>query len=290
MKAIPSSKIVMMYPLVTALVKAEAFLGAQRFWQGINSQQMRFLTEIFVMCRAEGETISEIESIASPNIDEVNRFLFQHGFIIQLNPPSPPGFAIASIVELFIEWVERGSETQIRDHMNTWYPAVQLVEGVTYYRSNNHHHPIAKLATKAGDEIYMTALDQVLNEFDLLTRVEQCIRSSHLVDEFAGVIFPMVDVRQQVDVSWLVGMRTMTTNGLAVFIAQALQQTIFQMNEAGVRAKSAFTAEFLVGSAPPATSKPNMIIDRPFLIWWMRQGLSKPLFVGYITQENWKKP
>jgi hypothetical protein len=278
------------YPLVTALVKAEEFLGVHRTWRAMNNLQTRFLTEIFAPCRAEGMKIPEIESVASKNIDEVNAFLLQRGFGIQLEPAGPDSFAMASVLKLFVEWAQVGSETQIKDHTKTWYPAVQLVTGVMYYRSKGHHHPIAALATKAGDVVYLTMLDKASNGFDLISRAEQLNRFLCPVNEFAGVTFPMVDLRQEVDVQWLLHMTTTDMHGRLTIIEQALQQTMLQMNEVGASAKSVFAGVSLGCQVPAPETRPDMVINRAFLVWFLRQGLSKPLFVGYIAQENWKKP
>ena len=74
------------YPIISALVKAEDILGPQRSWQGINQTQKDFLKAFFTPCRQESEAIPEIESLASFSADELNRFLHEHGFTIQLKP------------------------------------------------------------------------------------------------------------------------------------------------------------------------------------------------------------
>ena len=61
------------------------------------------------------------------------------------------------------------------------------------------------------------------------------------------------------------------------------------MNEFGARAESA-AFEVLEGAAGSITVKPPHVIDRPFLIWFERQGLAKPLFVGHITEDDWRNP
>lgn len=36
--------------------------------------------------------------------------------------------------------------------------------------------------------------------------------------------------------------------------------------------------------------KPDLVIDRPFLCWIERPGIPVPLFLGHITEEDWKSP
>jgi serine protease inhibitor len=90
-------------------------------------------------------------------------------------------------------------------------------------------------------------------------------------------------------VSWILKMKTYTDDRTEAYISQAIQQTILKMNEEGARAKSAFAGYMPLGTRIPK-EKPDMIIDAPFLVWFMRPLLNKPLFVGYIATEDWKNP
>lgn len=80
------SSTTVIYPIVTALVKAEEIIGPERAWQAVNSTQALFLSEFFASCRQESLSIAEIESIASFTADDINRFLRERGFRIQLAP------------------------------------------------------------------------------------------------------------------------------------------------------------------------------------------------------------
>jgi Serpin (serine protease inhibitor) len=292
------SKTMVTYPIVSALVKSEQFLGAHRIWRPVNSQQAHFLSEIFESCRDESTKLPEIESLASRSVDEINAFLRQRGFDIQLEPFSPPDFGAASILDLLVKWLQPGRETVVGDDTHPdgflkWppaephYPAVQLTGGVCYFQSDMHPHPIAAITTKSEDVVYMTMMDDAPDDFDLITVAEELTNTSHTTDMFSGLVFPMVDLDQRVDISWLLEMATIDENGIVNKIAQALQQTTLKMNEEGARARSAVAIQMTRSTYP---TQPNMIINRPFLIWFVRQGLSKPLFVGYITQEDWKRP
>jgi len=69
-------------------------------------------------------------------------------------------------------------------------------------------------------------------------------------------------------------------------ITQALQQTKLRMNEEGARAQSAVAIGVLRGCLPTY----DYVIDWPFLFWITRPGISKPLFVAYVTEDDWKNP
>ena len=97
----------------------------------------------------------------------------------------------------------------------------------------------------------------------------------------------MVDLDVKVTLEWLKGMWTLPQSGPRLKVTQALRQTKVEMNQQGVRIQEA--AAF--GIAFAAVFLPHRhVIDRPFLMWVERPGLSLPLFVGYITEEEWKKP
>jgi len=288
------SKTAVTYPIVAALVAAERFLGPDRKWKPTNrkptsGQQKRFLEQFFNICRADN--IPEIRSIASANIEEVNKFLADNGFSIRLSPLPSGSFGAASILDLLIEWIEKGEKTKVRTDDRKKFPGVRIKgENVSFYTIPGHKEPIACLKTKSGDRVFMTMLNQSPEGFDLVKKAEKLSDFDKCwedVDEYDGIVFPMVDLNQTVDISWLEGLGTIDEKNVFWYIAQALQQTKVRMNEIGVRVQSAVAVGLMKGVMP---HRPDLIINRPFLMWIERPGLEKPLFVGYITEEDWKNP
>ena len=287
--ATSSAKTVVTYPLVAALVKAEDILGKNWVWTPINGMQSRFLADFFRVCRNEVLGIPEIQSIASWSAEEINTFLGRRGFDSQLQPFDSSTFGMASVLDLLVEWVRKGKKTRVKCVLDQqWYDAARLKNGITYLRSSLHPHPIAAIATKTGDVVYMTKLDDAPDGFDLVALAEQLANLSHRVHEFGGLVFPMVDLNQQSEVSWILNMRTSTDDRPEAYISQAVQQTILKMNEKGARVKSASGGGVIVLGTPK--EKPDIFIDAPFLVWFKRPLLNKPLFVGYIATEDWKNP
>jgi hypothetical protein len=276
------------YPIVAAIKHAEQILGPDRAWQPINETQRRFLTEFFVGGRAEVVHVPEIESIASYSHDEINAFLRERGFTIQLDPWNPPGFGVASVLDLLVEWAQEGEVTLVETDGGREFPGVRVGEqGLRFFDVPDHPNPVARLETKSGDLVYMTMLDQPLEGFDLVAKARAFSEHKRPRGAFGGLIFPIVDLDQEEDITWLIGMRTTGDDGLPAIISQALQQTKLQMNEVGARAQSAVA--IAVRSAP-LMPKPDHVINQPFLIWFERDGLSQPLFVGYITPDDWRNP
>lgn len=281
------------YPIVAALVKAEDIpgVGANRTWHSINPQQEQFITNTFTQVRSEVASIPEIESVASHSVFEINAFLRQKGFSIQLDEMGDPeAIAAASVLDLIVEWEEKGRAIRLSTQSGE-YDGVSIgKQGVSVRNSRTHNHPIAELETKSGDQVFMTVLDTPPLEDSNLVNTAQRIQTGFdwtIFPEHAGVVFPMVDLDQKVDCSWIEGLATKGEDGKPVIITQALQQNILKMNETGAQAKSGFAFGAMRGIEMP---KPPLVIDRPFLIWFVREGLKQPLFVGYIKEDSWKNP
>ncbi|HTK09047.1 MAG TPA: serpin family protein [Ktedonobacteraceae bacterium] len=287
------SSTAVIYPIVAALMKAEEFIGPHRVWQSVNRTQAVFLSEFFASCRQESLSIAEIESIASFSSGELNRFLRARGFRIELAPLQSGNdwkeVGIVSVLDLSVNWSSPGLEMKVRGQDGKVYPGVYLIFAESrFYRAAHHDYPIVQLSTTSSDRVYMTRLDSALADFELLHKVQQLSDSCQPIDDYGEVIFPMVDLKQEVDISWLVNLETTSAEGEPVKISHALQETHLALDEEGARAKSATAVIHKIGGV--GVPKPLLVIDGPFLIWIERPGLMKPLFVGYITEENWKKP
>lgn len=281
------------YPIVAVLVKVEdmKLMGPGLTWQAINETQERFLQEFFLLCRSEAGAIPEIESLASWSFEKINAFLLKRGFIIRLQPFGANSFGVASVLDLLVEWLLEGKVVTILGADKIDYPGVRIPEGgASFYTSDGHPHPIAQLETKNGDFVFMTMFDSPPDGFDLILKAEKLSRRRRLIHDYAGLVFPMVDLDRKEDIGWLAGLQTVTKVGMPAAVSQALQQTILKMNEVGARAKSAVAISVTLGLPSMARIKPDMVIDRPFLVWFMRGDFMKPLFVGHITQEDWNNP
>jgi hypothetical protein len=98
---------------------------------------------------------------------------------------------------------------------------------------------------------------------------------------YSDAIVPMVDIDQEVDISWLVGMRMSDS----MKISQARQQTKFQMNEKGAKVQSAATICIEKCFRP----KEFKICDS-FYLCIVRPGMKTPVFAAYIDKDSWKEP
>jgi len=107
--------------------------------------------------------------------------------------------------------------------------------------------------------------------------------------DYSAAHLPMVQFRQQPDISWMRGLQLDTGRGPNWFVVQAKQEVRFGMNQFGARAKEA-TAVGMVRMAVSGFSPPY-VVNRPFLIVIGRPGkVEVPLFGAYLTPHDWKDP
>ena len=301
------SKTMVMLPIVAALAKSEDILGKNRIWKAVNNSQKEFLNKFFSK-RDEIANFSEdeLKSWVSLVASELNEILVKEGFDIKLEDFKEGEFGVVSILDVLVEWLKEGMKTRILFD-NKEYPAVRLnryaeidsastelasvyTPNFLDYTLNDYLHPIASVATKSGDKVWMTVADKRLGGFKLISRIEKLrtsISKNPVKTHFDRLIFPMVDLNQKVDISWLTGMLTSFETGCKYKISQALQQTKFKMNQFGAHVKSAVAIAIRATSARLTT---ELMIDKPFYLWIERNGVSYPILYAYIDADDWKNP
>jgi hypothetical protein len=278
-----------------AMAKADKILGPHRKWDPVNGKQKYFVEKLFEPCRTGVENIEEIESIASGNAEEINAFLRARGSSSTMRPFARDEIGIASILDILVEWIKEGKNVDIITPEKKKYKGVRIDEkGVWFYRSKKHNHPIARLKTKTADRVYVTMLDEADAKFtpggfSLHKKISAMMRDIDDCEDFGGIKFPKVDLDQEEDMNWLVGINTMSSRGDPAVIAQAYQKNRLRINEFGARFQSEFRGMIVLG-ATMHVQKPDHVIDRPFLCWIVKEGADKPLFVAYVAEENWKDP
>jgi hypothetical protein len=277
------------YPIVAAVKAVDQVLGSGRKWVGVNDTQQQFLREFFEPTWPE--EVPEIEAIASQDASELAKFLARHGFPTDVAPFGPQELGTASVLDLLVEWVEKGDVRPIRagppkerEYAGVSIPSPQ----VAFFRALGHAHPIVCVHTRSEDVVYMTMLDLPPQGLELARMAQQLYSTKELVvGEFYGVLFPMVELKETVQLDWLVGLKTEDSTGGKFWILKGFQKTRFRMNEIGARAE---VGVLLMGALAAQKPRPVHVIDRPFLLWFHRPGLARPLFVAHITEEDWRNP
>jgi hypothetical protein len=220
-----------MLPILSVIAIAQEQLELKR-WIPINQQQTAFLNNYYSKKQElESLTEQELTSCISPDISKVNSFLREHGFTIQLNDTGNGGLAIASILDIALTWKIPGIKTVVANDTSKEFPAVSMKVGYSLYGTGKAEETVVAVHCQNNDTVYMSLADKPREGFELLAHIEALSRISrrNVTNEFSDILFPMVSIDQQVDISWLCGL----TNQENWFIDQALQQTRFQMDEKG---------------------------------------------------------
>jgi hypothetical protein len=217
------------YPIVGAVRKAADVLGADRMWLSTNQPQSHFLHRFYTDdALAELSCIPELESIASKSHTQINRWLADRKFDIKLDRFPKDGFGTACMLDVLVQWLVTGEVRPIKLDGGPRVPGVYLKEGVSIWAAwKSPLGIVARIQTKSGDLVSMAhfANQKGLEGFDLLELVDGLKCTPSL--DFEGVNFPMVDLDELPDISWLCGMHTVDENGDPWLIAQAKQQTKF---------------------------------------------------------------
>jgi len=277
-------------PIVGAIQACEIApvnAGSDLQWTAVNSPQIDFL-EMFEDLRGLVGDIPELTRMASFDVEEVNAFLRDNGFDIQLLGTlnrARGDFATASILDLLVEWLEAGTETEVETPKGEVFPAARIKKDVvSYFRSGGNSEPVVCIDTKSGDKVYMTMLDDSQN----LDLVELFLMEDFIpCSKFGDLVFPMVNLDYQPDISWLIGMHAQGEDGRPLIVSQALQQTKLRMNHIGARVESAAAVTVVRMARMP---KPDYVINRPFFVWFVRDGFPVPLFIGRIEKDCWANP
>lgn len=276
-------------PIMAALCKATMFVGADpASWFAVNQTQQHYLQNYHIQRGSLSHfNEKELRCWASNDHNELNSILKSERFSIELEPFRPGGFGVVSILDVMINWLYQGEKSTINHAITQQeYPAVYIDTGFAVYKSTAHQFPVVRIPTKTNDVVWMTIADKPRESFELVEHIQHI---AHAIDydeypeDYSNIRFPMVDLDQEVDISWLMGMQFPN-----YFIAQAKQQTKFKMNETGARVRSAVAIGIEKTCMPLPRKK--CIIDQPFYLWIERPGVKVPVFAGYISEENWKDP
>lgn len=291
-KMTTETQTLVVYPISAAVRKAELFLEKVESITASNDVQKKFIDSIHAYCKGDVDRIREIESIADTNHKNINKWLAERGFQIQLGDFGPGGFGVASVLDLFGHWAVKGKKWSVRTEDDVYYPGIKMTNfGKEFYRVKENPNFIIEIETRENDHVYLMMANEVPTGLGLLDFVEKIHNEKQTVPfDYDGFIFPKIDLDEEIALDWLLGLRFETPNGKEPFyvISQALQQTKLKMNEEGFRVKSAVALGILAGAAPER--KEPYEINRPFLMWITREGLSKPLFIAYLNKDVWKDP
>lgn len=291
------SQVLDLIGLAKALQQATAYVGAAPdSWREAGgpsrAMQGELLARLPQMIR-DIERIPELRAWARRTAEEINAILEKEGFEIRLRPWADDGryFGVASILDLTVEWSEKGTRTEmnvVREGRPQTYPGFLLADGIDYL-DVGEPKPLLRIPTRTGDRVYFYQTPDEPSGFELYDQVTALIASRHPSQRFAhfgSTTIPQVKIRREVDIAWIIDLAVPEHE---LQITQAKQEVRFGLNEIGARAKTATALGLRSKSFSPHPPEPY-VIDSPFLIWIERPEIATPLFVAYVTEEDWKEP
>jgi len=284
------------YTIIAALQELLRIGRANTPWEPRGPKaglQRGFLDEFYSKgIPAGGFMPGELETLGSFNVGVINSFLWEKGFDIQLEALGDPcSLYSASVMNVLVHWLNPGTQTTV-EYEGTRYPAAKIKRGWTAF-STPQGQDVVQLDTETGDTVWITIPESPLEGFSMVQEAIRVMASKRPSKggrwgSYAEVIFPMVDLSREEDISYFCGMAFMgidrTDHAAPFLIAQALNQNKLKMNHLGAHAESAAAMGAMRGLSSV------LVIDKPFLVWFTRKGLTLPYFAAYITPEDWQNP
>lgn len=284
------SIVIATHPLLACLAEAEKLAnGLASPWGSDKTEGAEFIRSC-VPDMPDCTKIAEMKSRASRNVAEINQWLRSEGFSIQL--PETGDVYIASVMKLLVQWLSRGEENRIGD-----FNGVKLgpmTAQVIYEQSWSQEEYVVRISTKNQDDMVymcMPSGPEPKNEWDVIKRIAAYdialrrenadVRTSGKYN--VGVVFPQVQLNLEPDVSWLEDMRAVGNDGKPIIITCCKQQVKLQLDLEGAKVEAAAAMCITRGCGGPIP----FVIDRPFLFWIRRKGVSDPLIWAYLCPDTW---
>jgi hypothetical protein len=231
--------------------------------------------------------MQDMKTMASTRLDELNRFLSENGFTIQLENLNG-GFGVVAILDRLVHWIFAGNECVI-NVSGVSYPAFRLEDGIEFYTSAEHPNPLVSIMTETCDRVWLTVADSECSGLELFEKI-RLIKSSPLRDNwtYGRVVVPETLIDLVVNIDFLLGLSTTDEHDTVWMITQAVQQLKFAMNAKGAHLKVATGLGLEMAAAP--MSEKELVLDKPFFMWIEpREGGDLPMGALLIAEDSWKK-
>ena len=289
---------------------ADAFNAMNKFidwdntiWEMPNTPKWQALENEMERLKREIPKISELLKSKAQKwgVDEINKFLKEQGFSIELEPITSNDLAAASVLNMPVKWKYEWEKSTMSLRDKEWevlkgYEDVDSVrmDIEDIYKVPGHNNPIIKIPTSNWEYVCMTRYDDAPSQWSIGINIIAERLNSQLTEknkktvwqgkEYSSTVnFPMIDYEKHWDMIDVLWAQTTDKNGNILEIGQAKYQHILKMNENWATAKAAaaiatFRSIILIKNAD---------IDGPFIIWFEKDWVIP--FSAYISQEYMKK-
>ena len=299
--------------LVAALNAFQGKLGSLE-WVACNAEQERLIDQ-YMPPDFSVFSKAELEALASYSADELNAALATRGSSLRFDPFNEDEMGAYGSLIVNVNWLEKGQKCTVSTKPG--FSFAQLSDETATVRwAELTGQPVACARTREEDMVYMTPYSRALSGLELVTTAkaiqeslcsihkenkaalnDQVKRSFALMNEgcnfneaytLGGVVFPMVDLEQELNLDWLKELRCLPQSSNPYKVVEAVQANKLKMNHIGAAVRSDTSVKMVLECYTPPTTP--LVIDEPFLTWFVRPGLEEPFFVAMAEQDCWKEP
>jgi len=262
-------------------------------WRGTNVNQQLFL-DWYARHRDEISSLTGLEALASTKHVDLNSFLENRGFepmFQELN-----GVGVVSILDMLVEWPHKGVPTTIRHYDGSSrdvknYPAFSIAaDGVEVFDLASLNHPLVRLHTTTGHSLWLIKAIKPLSGFELALNAQAIAGTPRTISSrwTLGVKVPMLEMDIQPDLSWMLGVSTVSPNDGYHQIVQAFQQFKLRANAEGARVRVA--TGFATMRGGPVHPIPYEFSE-PFIRFFTQPGHDElPLAAFWADTDSWRNP
>jgi len=264
-------------------------LGPNRKWDLTNKEQKRIFS-LYSEYKKIIPLINNLKAKVSTDWKVLNNFLQSENFDPMFDKPFD-GLGVVSIIDKLIKWIGGTAEIMTINSDGKNFPGFEIPkEGVEIVQVHGYNEPLAILKTSSENKLYLMMVDEPnLSALDIVEMAFSIMQVKKSGSTLKGAIIPKIDFNIKPDISFLCGANTLDKNNEYWFIAQAMQQFKFRMNEEGARGKVATGIEADRGD--DSMEQPQeLIFDNPFIGWFIQGDIPVPIAVFYADKNSWKEP
>lgn len=199
---------------------------------------------------------------------------------------------LISVLDKTVRWKQGIANPEEIFKNGKKYPAFKLKKGCRVFRAEGlGDDPVLVIETKSGDLLYIMMAEEEKTGINLVKkafRIFEAEKKSH--EEYVwspSAIIPKVDFELFPEIDFMLD-ACKIGRGVSWSIVKASQEFSFRMNEEGARARVK-TEMIVMGCCVSAPiRKEFIIIDKPFIGFFVQPGVDIPLAVFYADYDSWK--
>lgn len=246
-------------------------------WRACNQEQSVVL-KLYQHNRDRLDKLRNLKSKVSIDWKILNLFLAENGFD-EMFSESLGGIGVVSILDMFIKWLRRASDCEIRGQNQQNYIGFEISDCSVFLDGNRQ---VAQLKTKSGDLLWLTMAENETTEMDLLHIAFDAMAKVYVSDCHAITIkVPELEFDIKPNLDFLTGVGIQSQ-----YISQVYQQFKLRINREGARVKVATGMETRMASLMAIK---HLVFNRPFVGWMTQSAVPHlPIAIFYADYESWR--